>query len=213
MNIETFGPDNFFLFCDLLAKKDRHIKSIVQVHGYPPMWTRPQTYSTLVLVILEQQVSLASAYAAYKKLKGKTGNITPAKILAMSDDPLRECYLSRQKTIYVRDLANAILNRKLQLPQLAKMPDDEVRAQLTQIKGIGVWTADVYLMQSLQRTDVFPLGDLALVNSIKEVKELPTGTSKENLLELGEAYRPYRTIASMIYWHAYIKKRNIKLEG
>jgi DNA-3-methyladenine glycosylase II len=176
------------------------------------MWTRPQTYSTLVLVILEQQVSLASAYAAYKKLKEKMGNITPAKMLTMSDEALRECYLSRQKTIYVRDLANAIQNKKLRLSQLPNMPDEEVRAELTQIKGIGVWTADVYLMQSLQRTDVFPLGDLALVNSIKEVKELPTGTSKEHLQELGEAYRPYRTIASMIYWHAYIKKRNIKLE-
>ena len=175
------------------------------------MWTRPQRFSTLVLVILEQQVSLASAYAAYKKLKEQTGIITPQKIMAMDDDALRSCYLSRQKMIYVRELATAIQNKKLRLPQLAQMTDDEVREQLTQIKGIGTWTADVYLMQSLQRTDVFPLGDLALVNSIKEVKGLPAGTPKEHLLELGEAYRPHRTIASMIYWHAYIKKRNIKL--
>lgn len=211
--INTFSADNFHSYCDLLAKKDKHLRNIIRQHGYPPMWTRPQSFSTLVLVILEQQVSLVAAYSAYKKLKSTIGLITPQKILSMNDEALRECYFSRQKTIYVRELANAIQNKQIKLPQLAKMPNDEVRAQLTQIKGIGNWTVDVYLMQSLKRLDVFPLGDLALVNSIKEVKELPPHTTKDHLQQLGEAYSPYRTIASFIYWHAYIKKRNIRLEA
>lgn len=209
--IETFSAGNFKAICNSLARKDKHLRHIIKTHGYPPMWTRPQKFSTLVLGILEQQVSLASAYAAYKKLKERTGLITPAKILSLDDEALRACYFSRQKTIYVRELALAIQRKTLRLAHLHRMPDDDVRAQLTQIKGIGVWTADVYLMQALQRTDVFPLGDLALVNSIKEVKQLHVATSKEELFELGEAYRPHRTVAAMIYWHAYIKKRNIKL--
>ena len=211
--INTFSADNFQSYCDQVARKDKHLRQVIGQHGYPPMWTRPQSFSTLVLVILEQQVSLAAAYSAFKKLKARIGLITPQKILAMSDEALRECYFSRQKIVYVRELANALLEKKIKLPQLAKLPDNEVRAQLTQIKGIGNWTVDVYLMQSLNRLDVFPLGDLALVNSIKEIKELPKHTPKDHLQELGERYSPYRTIASFIYWHAYIKKRNIKLEG
>lgn len=209
--IEIFTAVNFQSLCDALSRKDKDLRQIVKTHGYPPMWTRPQKFSTLVLGILEQQVSLASAYAAYKKLKERVGQITPEKILALDDEALRACYFSRQKTVYVRELALAIQRKTLRLPHLQRLPDDEVRAQLTKIKGIGTWTADVYLMQALQRTDVFPLGDLALVNSIKEVKQLHPSTSKEDLFEMGEAYRPYRTVASMIYWHAYIKKRNIKL--
>lgn len=209
--IETFSADNFQAICHSLAQKDKHLEHIIKTHGYPPMWTRPQKFSTLVLGILEQQVSLASAYAAYKKLKERVKFITPERILALDDTALRACYFSRQKTIYVRELALAIQGKTLRLPQLNQLPDEGVREQLTRIKGIGTWTADVYLMQAMQRTDVFPLGDLALVNSIKEVKQLPAATPKEALLELGKAYRPFRTLASMIYWHAYIKKRNIKL--
>jgi DNA-3-methyladenine glycosylase II len=209
----VFTKDNFQLLCRKLARKDGDLAAIIKTHQYPPMWVRPQKFSTLVLAILEQQVSLAAAYAAYKKLKEKTRLITPGNILSLTDTELRACYFSRQKIIYVRDLALAIQNKTLQLAKLAALPDDAVRTQLTKIKGIGTWTADVYLMHALRRTDVFPLGDLALVNSIKEIKQLPPHTTKEHLLELGEAYRPYRTIASMIYWHAYIKKRNIKLQG
>ena len=88
-----------------------------------------------------------------------------------------------------------------------------MRHELKKIKGIGDWTVDVYLMHSLQRTDLFPLGDIALVNSLKEVKQLPKDTAREKLLEMAEPWRPYRTIAAMILWHAYIKKRAIKIQG
>jgi len=158
-------------------------------------------------------VSLASAYAAFRKLKEKIGFVTPAKILTMTDKEMRACYFSRQKIIYARELAKAVKSGQLKLKKLAASSDDEVREQLIKIKGIGHWTVDVYLMHSLQRCDLFPLGDIALVNSLKEVKGLAKDVSKEKMLKIAEPWRPYRTIASMILWHAYIKKRNIKLQG
>lgn len=207
----TFTATNFQDICDHLSKKDKHLKAILKEHGYPPMWTRPGTFQTLILTILEQQVSLASAFAAFKKLKDKIGFVTPAKILSLSDEELRACYFSRQKIVYARELARAIQDKKLSLKKLAVSTNDEIRTELTKIKGIGDWTVDVYLMHALQRTDLFPLGDIALVNSLRETKKLEKGISKEAMLKIAEPWRPYRTIASMILWHAYIKKRNIKI--
>ena len=177
------------------------------------MWTRPATFQTLILFILEQQVSLASAYAAFKKLKEKIGYVTPAKILSLTDAELRSCYFSRQKIIYARELAKAVQSKQLRLNKISIAHEDEIRLELKKIKGIGDWTVDVYLMHALQRTDLFPLGDIALVNSLKEIKQLHKHTTKEDMLSIAESWRPYRTIASMILWHAYIKKRNIKLQG
>lgn len=211
MQLNRFDAGNFRVICDQLAKKDKDLRGIIIQHGYPPMWTRPATFQSLILFILEQQVSLASAYAAFKKLKERIGFVTPAKILSMSDTDLRSCYFSRQKIVYARELANAVRSKQLRLKSLRSAHEDEVRLHLKKIKGIGDWTVDVYLMHSLQRTDLFPLGDIALVNSLKEVKKLHPKISKEKMLKIAEPWRPYRTIASMILWHAYIKKRNIIL--
>lgn len=208
-----FTASDFKLLCRKLARRDAHLAGIIAEHGYPPMWVRPATFQSLVLYILEQQVSLAAAYAAFKKLTEKIGYVTPAKLLALSDAEMRACYFTRQKMGYARELAKAVLTRKLKLASLAKLDDEAIRAILIRHKGIGHWTIDVYLMHSLQRTDLFPMGDIALVNSMKEVKQLPKDTPREKLLELAEPWRPYRTIAAMILWHAYIKKRNIKLQG
>lgn len=207
----VFHEKNFKQLCRQLGRQDPDLAAIIRQHGYPPMWVRPSTFQTLILFILEQQVSLASAYAAFKKLRDKIGFVTPAKILALSDAELRACYFSRQKIVYARELAKAVSTKQLQLKKLATAHEDEVRSHLKKIKGIGDWTVDVYLMHALQRTDLFPLGDIALVNSLKEVKKLHPKITKEEMLEIAEPWRPYRTIAAMILWHAYIKKRNIIL--
>lgn len=209
--MQQFNSTNFISICNKLAKKDKELKAIIKQHGHPPMWTRPATFQTLILTILEQQVSLASAYAAFKKLKEKIGFVTPDKILGLSDEELRACYFSRQKMVYARELAKAIKTKQLNLKQLTVADEITVRTELKKIKGIGDWTVDVYLMHALQRTDLFPLGDIALVNSLKEVKQLPHHITKEEMLDIAESWRPYRTIASMILWHAYIKKRGIKI--
>jgi DNA-3-methyladenine glycosylase II len=209
LEIETFSEDNLQELYDKLAKRDRHLNQIIKKYGYPPVWVRPNSFETLVLTILEQQVSLASAYSAYKKLKERI-SITPKNLLQLTDDELRSCYLNRQKIIYTRELANAIVSKKINLKKFEGLPDDVVRTELKALKGIGDWTVDIYLLHALRRTDVFPVGDLALVNSIKMVKQLPTAT-KDEIIEMSAKWKPYRSIATMLFWHYYIKKKNIKI--
>lgn len=204
-----FYNENFHSLCDSLATTDAHLKSILDEYGYPPLWTRPNTFETLVLTILEQQVSLASAYAAYKKLKEKLPKVTPQMLLTLTDEELRRCYFSRQKIVYVRGLANALGEEKLNLKKLEGEEDEVVRKELKELKGIGDWTVDIYLLHALQRTDIFPLGDLALVKAIQMIWQ--ESLSKEEMLQKAEAWRPLRSIATMILWHYYINKKNIKV--
>jgi DNA-3-methyladenine glycosylase II len=207
--IEIFTEANFYSLCNHLAKKDKALKQVITAYGYPPVWTRPNSFESLVLIILEQQVSLASAYAAYKKLKEKI-KISPKNLLQLTDEELRSCYFSRQKIIYIRELATAILTKKINLKKFKDQPNEVVRKELKELKGIGDWTVDIYLIHSLQRADVFPIGDLALVNGIRMILESPELT-KEEIMAMAESWRPYRTIATMITWHYYIKKKNINL--
>lgn len=210
---QNFDSSNFKKICNKLCRIDKDLHTVVKQYGHPPMWTRPATFQTLILFILEQQVSLASAYAAFKKLRERIGYITPAKILSLTDAELRSCYFSRQKIVYARELAKAVQSKQLRLARLSNAHEDEIRIELKKIKGIGDWTVDVYLMHSLQRSDLFPLGDIALVNSLKEIKQLHPHSTKESMLAIAEPWRPYRSVASMILWHAYIQKRGIKLQG
>jgi DNA-3-methyladenine glycosylase II len=204
----VFSEKNFHQLCNRLARKDADLAAIVNQHGYPPLWSRKASFETLIHIILEQQVSLASARAALNKLKERIGAVTPAKLLLLTDAELRSCYFSRQKTIYARCLANAIQKRKLSVHQLKNLPDEVVREQLTCIKGIGDWTVDVFLMMVLHRTDLFPTGDIALLNSVRFIKQNPDA-GKEEILKMAENWRPYRTVAAFLFWHAYIKRKNI----
>jgi len=205
-----YDKDSLHPGCDAVAAIDGDLKKIITTLGYPPLWVRPNTFATLVLTILEQQVSLASAYAAYKKLNEKVQAITPQAVLELTDADLRDCYFSRQKTGYVRSLAAALLNKELNLEALHNEPDAVVRNTLKKLKGIGDWTVDIYLIHALQRTDVFPIGDLALVNALRMVKQLPANVSKEDLLQLAERWRPNRTFATLLLWHYYIQTRGLK---
>ena len=206
----TFSKENFHSLCDKLAKKDPQLRGIIKQYGHPPMWTRSASFQTLIHIILEQQVSLASARAALNKLKERLGRITPAGVLSLSDIELRSCYFSRQKTVYARCLAESIQSKQLSLKKLSVLEDAEIRQELKKIKGIGDWTVDVYLLFALQRADVFPLGDLAMINALKEVKQLPKEIKQEKILQMAEQWRPYRSIATILFWHYYIEKRGIK---
>ncbi|MDB5210154.1 MAG: DNA-3-methyladenine glycosylase 2 family protein [Sediminibacterium sp.] len=210
MPTPVFDEAGFAGLCKRLAKKDPHIKEIIEQHGYPPVWSRKANFETLIHIILEQQVSLASAKAALNKLKEKIGTVTPRKLLLLSDEELKACYFSRQKIVYARSLANAIEDGELSIKKLQTLSDDEIRSVLTKIKGIGNWTVDVFLMMVLHRTDLFPTGDIALMNSVKHVKQLPAHTTKEEIVELAELWRPHRTVAAFVFWHAYIKRKNIR---
>jgi DNA-3-methyladenine glycosylase II len=200
----VFSKRTFKTICNKLAKADQELAHIIKTHGYPPMWTRPNNFETLVHIILEQQVSLASALASLKKLQERTKGLSPRKLMTLSDEEMRACYVSRQKTIYIRGLAEAILKKNLVLEELESLSNDEVRTKLTSLKGIGNWTADVYLMFVLQRADLFPAGDLAAVNALKRSKALASDTAKEDVVELATQWKPYRTVATMILWHFYL---------
>lgn len=202
--INKFTQAQFHPLCDQLAATDAHLQAIINNYGYPPFWSRPNTFETLVHIILEQQVSLASALSALNKLKERLGELTPGRLLLLTDEEMRACYCSRQKTVYIRYLAEALLNGQLKLDELENMPDEEVRAKLTSLKGIGNWTTDIYLIFVLKHPDVFPIGDLAAVNALKRVKDLPADTTRENVLEVASQWQPYRTIATMLLWHFYL---------
>ena len=207
MTNRSFSADDFHAICDQLAAKDQHLSEVIGSYGYPPFWHREPGFATLVHIILEQQVSLASALSAYSMLQKKTGVITPAAVLALSDLDLRNCYFSRQKTEYVRHLAEAIIEGRLNLDDLSTLPDDVVRERLMAIKGIGRWTAEVYMMMVLHRHDLFPTGDIALLNSMKEIKGLSKNTTKEGIEALASAWQPYRTVAAYLLWHNYLSRR------
>jgi DNA-3-methyladenine glycosylase II len=209
--VDTFHQDNFQQLCDRLSKRDPHFLSIIKQHGYPPLWSRKPNFGTLIHIILEQQVSLASAKAALNKLKEKIGVITPKKILALTDEEFKACYFSRQKTVYAKHLAQTIFSKQIDLKKLNNKHDDIIREELKKIKGIGDWTVDVYLLMALHRADIFPVGDLAMMNSLKKIKQLPAHISKEEILRMADKWRPYRSLAAMMFWHLYIKERNIKL--
>lgn len=211
MTDQSFSKENFHQLCDVLAAKDKHLRRIILDHGYPPMWSRPEGFATLVHIILEQQVSLASARAAYDKLREKIGTVSPKKVLALTDEELKGCYFSRQKIVYVRDLAESILDGRVKLKKFQNLSNEEIHKELVSVKGIGKWTADVYLMMVMHRCDLFPLGDVALINSAKVVKELPQESTREDVGQVARKWNPYRTVAAFLLWHAYIIRRNMKV--
>lgn len=172
------------------------------------MFQRTFGFETLVQIILEQQVSLASGRAVFKRLQDRLGSIAPHGLLQLTKDELRTCSVSRQKAGYLHHLSQTVQEGNLILEALVKESDDEVRKQLMQVKGIGPWTADVVLMLCMQRYDVLPLGDIALINSIKHIHNQPDWTVAD-IQSYTECYAPYRTIAAYCYWHAYILRKNI----
>jgi DNA-3-methyladenine glycosylase II len=213
MVMERFREENFISLCNELAVIDVSFQQIINEYGYAPCWSRKPTFSTLIHIILEQQVSLASAKAAFDKLQSYVSTISPENILRLSDEEMKACYFSRQKTIYARCLSEAVLSGSLDLESLVYKDDDTIRLALTKIKGIGNWTVDVFLMMCLHSPDIFPFGDIALVNSLKHIKQLPLHTTKETLVSVTASWKPYRTIAAYLLWHAYICRKGIVFQS
>jgi DNA-3-methyladenine glycosylase II len=192
-----------------LGEADPRLGVSVERYGPPPMWDREPSYATLVHLILEQQVSLASAQAAFDRLRAALGgSIEPADVLRLSDAELRTIGFSRQKTGYARTLANAMLDG-FDLGALGAMPDDEVRRALTALPGIGPWTADIYLTMCLLRPDVWPHGDLALATSARDLLELEARPTFAELGVIAERWHPYRAVAARILWHDYLQRRGL----
>lgn len=188
-----------------LMRRDQDLARVVDQYGPPPMWARQPGFPTLIHIILEQQVSLASARAAFNRLKAAI-RVTPRNLLTLDDATLKAIGFSRQKTAYARHLAQAILERRFSPAALEKMNDETARAKLIELKGIGVWSADIYLLMALRRPDVWPHGDLALAVAAHHVKHLPARPTYDQLTAMSEAWRPWRAVAARVLWHYYLSR-------
>lgn len=192
----------------LLTRRDKHFAGIFEIHGPPPLWRRPATFSTLVRIILEQQVSLKSADAMYQKLLKAINPFSPQNLIALGPDFLRALGVTRQKTAYLQHLSMAIVDGDLKLRGLAKMSDADAKAKLMGIKGLGSWSADVYLLMAMRRADAWPAGDLALAVAVKELNQLERKPTFEELEEMAEQWRPYRAVAARMLWQYYLGRRS-----
>ena len=191
----------------VLEKRDAHMADVVRNFGPPPLWVREPGFPTLVYIVLEQQVSLSSAKAAFDRLKAAVRPLTPNRFLKLTDSELLRIGFSRQKTLYTRLLAESLSRRHFDLRYLNDLHDDAARKMLAAFKGIGKWTADIYLLSALRRPDIWPTGDLALATAVQEVKRLRQRPSPEHLEKMSTPWRPWRAVAARLFWHHYLSKR------
>ncbi|MBI3747658.1 MAG: DNA-3-methyladenine glycosylase 2 family protein, partial [Chloroflexi bacterium] len=173
----------------------------------PPLWDRAPGFATLLHIVLEQQVSLASAQAAYDRLRAAADPLTPSRFLELTDAELLAIGFSRQKARYGRALAEAIESGALDLESLESLDDDAVHEALQAVPGIGPWTSSVYLLMVLLRPDLWPVGDIALAESVGRVKGLGRRPDPAEMTDLGEAWRPWRSVAARLFWHDYLARR------
>lgn len=188
----------------ILTAKDPYLSEVVENYGPPPLWAREEGFPTLIRIILEQQVSLQSAKSAYDKLQNTCDKITPEIFLFLSDQELKQVGFSRQKTRYGRELARAICDGSLDLDALREASDKEVIARLTHIKGIGIWTSNIYLLMALKRPDAWPAGDLALELAVQRLMGKKQKPTSQAMLRISAKWRPWRAVAARILYHYYL---------
>ncbi|GAA3943968.1 DNA-3-methyladenine glycosylase family protein [Actinoplanes auranticolor] len=187
-----------------LGRRDPAFATIVERFGPPPAWRRDPGFATLLRIVLEQQVSLASAQAAFDRLAAVVEPLTPYGFLLLDDAGLLAIGFSRQKTRYARALATAVLDGSLDLDALVGLDDEQVDAALRTIPGIGPWTATIYRLMALGRPDAWPVHDIALAQAVAELWHLPARPSPEQMLAIAEAWRPWRADAARLLWHYYL---------
>jgi DNA-3-methyladenine glycosylase II len=191
-----------------LAGRDRDLRRILATHGPPPLWGRRPGFPTLVRIILEQQVSLASARAVFRRLTLGIVPFTPARFVEVGAAGLRSLGVTRQKAAYCLHVAEAVSSGRLDLRAVARLDDAAVASTLTRLKGVGPWTACIYLLMALRRPDVWPAGDIALIQAVRRVKRLRGPASPERVARLAEIWRPYRSVAARMMWQHYLAERS-----
>jgi DNA-3-methyladenine glycosylase II len=191
----------------ILCEKDADLAHILTRLEPPAFWSREPGFASLIRIILEQQVSLASARASFNRLLKAVSPLTPERFLESEDALLKSCGFSRQKIAYSRNLANAIVEDHLSLDRLETMTDETVRSELVKIKGIGPWTANIYLLTVLRRPDIWPGEDLALAVAAQKIKRLKTRPSPQALEDIAESWKPWRAVAARLLWHYYLSRQ------
>lgn len=189
-----------------LAAADRHLARVHKAYGPPPLWDRQPGFATLLNIILEQQVSLASAKACFDKLCAHLGDVTPKGLLKLTDPELKRIGFSRQKAAYARHLSEAVLEKRIDFDKLNELPDPAVKIELIRLKGVGEWTSDIYLLMAMLRPDVMPKGDIALHSAWQKISGEPRPSS-DAFLVIAERWKPYRSVAARMLWHFYLSER------
>lgn len=192
-----------------LAKRDKDLSTVFKTYGPPPLWSRKPGFSTLVRIILEQQVSLASAAAMYKRLNEHIQPFGPERLIELGEPHLKSLGLTRQKTAYCIHLAESINKNRLDLRGLSKMNDEDAKAALMYVKGIGSWSADIYLLMVLRRPDIWPANDLALATAVTRVKNLKQRPTAGQLFGIADRWRPFRSVAARMLWQYYLARREV----
>jgi len=187
-----------------LTASDPDLAGVVERFGPPPMWGRRPGFATLARIILEQQVSLTSAAAAYRRLQDAAGKVTPHRVARLGERGMRDAGLTRQKAAYCHALARAVCSGRLRLDALAGMPEEDVRDALQSLPGVGPWTVNIYLLMALRRPDAWPTGDLALAKAFREVKRRRKLPSYSELDRAARRWAPWRAVAARILWHHYL---------
>ncbi|MGZ8846453.1 MAG: DNA-3-methyladenine glycosylase family protein [Pyrinomonadaceae bacterium] len=191
---------------EALAARDRHLASIYKLHGVPPMWGRRPGFPTLLRIVLEQQVSLISARAMFNRLKSNIEPFTAEGFIQCGETQLRSLGVTRQKSHYCVQVAHAFTNGDLK--RIARLSDDEAHAALVRIKGVGPWTANIYLLMALRRPDIWPDGDIALASAFGKIRKMKTRPSFPELARIAERWRPYRSVAARMLWQFYLAERD-----
>lgn len=190
-----------------LTREEPRFGRIVERHGLPPLWPREPGFQTLVLIMLEQQVSLAQGRAMYARIANATGTVTPANVATLGEPGLRALGVTRQKSAYLAALAEQLERKTLDLDAIAALPDADAHDALDALRGVGPWTAQCYLLFALRRADVFPAADLALLEAVRQLWRLRARPSPDALARRAEAWRPHRAVAARLLWHHYLSER------
>jgi len=204
--LKTLTSTSLRRFSKVLADSDQYLARIYEAYGPPPLWDREPGFATLLNIILEQQVSLASAKACFDKLTNNLGGVTPEGLLALNDAELKRIGFSRQKAVYGRHLSEAVMEKRIDFEGLHRLTNAQVKSELIKLKGVGEWTSDIYLIMALLRPDVMPRGDIALHTAWHELSGEPRPTSDEFLV-IAERWKPYRSVAARLLWHFYLSER------
>ena len=193
--------------CVLLSEQHADLALVFNTYGTPPLWDRPTGFGTLLNIILEQQVSLASAKACFDKLSAHLGEVTPDGLLTVNDADLKTIGFSRQKAAYARHLSEAILEKRIDLDGLHKLPDAEVKIELVKLKGVGEWTSDIYLLMAMLRPDIMPKGDIALHEAYRKLTNANKRPGSDEFVAMAEKWKPFRSVAARLLWHYYLSER------
>ena len=192
----------------LLARRDKQLATILTNHGPPPLWRRPTGFTTLVRIILEQQVSLRSGESMFNRLAASIDPFVPERFIQVGESHLRSLGVTRQKAAYLLHLSSTLASGELRLDGLIRMNDTDAKLVLMRVKGIGSWSADVYLLMAMRRADAWPAGDLALAVAVRNLKRLAVKPSPEELEQLAENWRPYRAVAARMLWQYYLRPKD-----